>query len=138
MYNLLDPEEFQNAHIAIVGGGNAALESAQYLARKQYKNTITLLVRDSKDDGFARALEDNQKLVYDLEQQGLLNISFHSSISKINETSILIKKLDDEIELKNDYIFVFAGAEMPHKFLMSLGIEIDKAHGEIRGKKLAS
>jgi len=38
--------------------------------------------------------------------------------------------------MKNDFLFVFAGTEMPTQFLMSLGIQIDTLHGKSLGPTL--
>ena len=45
-YNLLDPEQYQQKEVAVVGGGNAGVEAAQYLAREKYRNKVRLLVRE--------------------------------------------------------------------------------------------
>lgn len=126
-YNLLDPDQYQQKDIAVVGGGNAGVEAAQYLAKAQLGNRVTLLVRGAT---FDRCNEENQNIIYDLEKKGLVKIWFDSSVQKISETNLTIKKAEQTVELKNDYLFVFAGAEMPHKFLMSLGVQIDKKFGE--------
>ncbi len=131
-YNLIDPEEYQNASIAIVGGGNAGLEAAQYLSKPHLKNKVHLIVRGGPEEAFSRANEQNQKLVFEQEKQKLVTIHYDSAIKTIEKDFILINKSNEEVKLNNNYIFIFAGAEVPFKFLMSLGINIDKAHGEKR------
>lgn len=131
-YNLIDPEEYQNSSIAIVGGGNAGLEAAQYLSKPHLKNSVHLIVRGGPEEAFSRANEQNQKLVFEQEKQKLVTIHYDSAIKTIEKDFIIVKKSNEELNLKNDYIFIFAGAEVPFKFLMSLGINIDKAHGEKR------
>jgi thioredoxin reductase/NAD-dependent dihydropyrimidine dehydrogenase PreA subunit len=131
-YNLIDPEEYQNATVAIVGGGNAGLEAAQYLSKPHLKNKVHLIVRGGPADAFSKANEANQKLVFEQEKQKLVKIHYEGSIKSIEEDHILINRGNEVVKLENHYIFIFAGAEVPFKFLMSLGITIDKAHGEIR------
>ena len=65
-----------------------------------------------------------------LEKKGLVKIWFNSSVQEIKKFQVVVKKDEQIITLNNDYVFVFAGAEMPHKFLMSLGIQIDKKFAE--------
>jgi hypothetical protein len=43
---------------------------------------------------------------------------------------VRINKAGEILDVLNDFVFIFAGAEMPHKFLMSLGVQIDKKFGE--------
>lgn len=126
-YNLLDPEQYQERAVVVVGGGNAGVEAAQMLAQTKYKNQVHLLVRSSQ---FDRCNEDNIRRITDLEKQNRVKIWFNSSIQEIHEQQVIIKTENESITIPNNYVFVFAGAEMPHKFLMSLGIQIDKKMGE--------
>ena len=133
-YNLVDPEQYQGKNIAVVGGGNAAVEAAQYLCRAQYGNKVTLLVRGETMD---RCNDENLRLIHECETEGRVKILYQSSVKSIEPTKIQIQTKDQESTIANDYLFVFAGAEMPHKFLMSLGIEIDKKFGEALSKRSA-
>lgn len=126
-YNLLEPEQYQNCNVVVVGGGNAGVEAAQMLADRKYKNKVHLLVRSHT---FDRCNEDNQKRIQALADQGLVQIWYESSIVTISESQVEVKKKDQIVKLANDFVFIFAGAEMPHKFLMSLGVAIDKKFGE--------
>lgn len=126
-YNLIDAEEYTQQHIVVVGGGNAGVEAAQSLAQGKLLNTVHLLVRGS---GFDRCNEDNQKKIFELEKAGRVQIWYNSSIKEIQTKTVAIKKGEEVLELKNDFLFVFAGAEVPFKFLMSLGVNIDKKFGE--------
>lgn len=126
-YNLLDPEQYQKKHVAVVGGGNAAVEAAQYLARPEYKNRVTLLVRDERLD---RCNQENQDIIFKMAKNGLVKISFSSVVKSIHSDHLIIDKNKNEQKLANDYLFIFAGAELPFKFLQGLGIKIEKKFGE--------
>ena len=126
-YNLLDPEQYQSQTVVVVGGGNAAVESAQMLADPRWKNTVHLLVRSAD---FDRCNEDNINRIRALEKKGRVQIWFNSSVNEIHDHEVVVKKNNDVVRLPNKFVFVFAGAELPHKFLMSLGVAIDKKHGE--------
>jgi thioredoxin reductase/NAD-dependent dihydropyrimidine dehydrogenase PreA subunit len=125
-YNLIDPEQYQKCAIIIVGGGNAGLEAAQMLSTMKLNNTVHLLIRGDK---FERANDENIKKVQEISQKGLISVWFNSSVKEIHYDKVIVNK-DGNIEtLINHFVFIFAGAETPHKFLMSLGIDIEKKFG---------
>lgn len=126
-YNLLDPEQYQNMPVIVVGGGNAGVEAAQMLGDAKWKNKVHLLVRSGT---FDRCNEDNINRITAMEKKGLVSIWYNSSVTEILEKSVKIKKGEEIVEIPNNFVFIFAGAEMPHKFLMSLGVSIDKKFGE--------
>jgi len=126
-YNLLDPEQYQGKKIVVVGGGNAGVEAAQYLAKSKYNNRVILAVRGS---GFDRCNDENQEKIFHLQEKKRVEIWFNSAVKRIELNRLTIQKEETTVEIDNDFLFIFAGAEMPHKMLMSLGVEIDKKFGE--------
>jgi thioredoxin reductase/NAD-dependent dihydropyrimidine dehydrogenase PreA subunit len=126
-YNLIDPEQSQGQNIVVVGGGNAGVEAAQYLARAKYGNRVILAVRGN---AFDRCNEENQNIIRKMESEGLVQIWFNSKVVEIAADSLLMEKGSERLNIPNDYLFVFAGAEIPSRFLMSLGVAIDKKFGE--------
>jgi thioredoxin reductase/NAD-dependent dihydropyrimidine dehydrogenase PreA subunit len=134
-YNLIDAEQYNQKNIAVVGGGNAGVEAAQSLAKASLGNKVHLLVRG---DAFDRCNEENQRIIFEMEKQGLVTIWYKSSVQEIQKDHLIIKKDQESLNVPNDFVFVFAGAEVPFKFLMSLGIHIDKKFGEGFKKKQAS
>lgn len=126
-YNLLDPEQYQNSRVVVVGGGNAGVEAAQMLGDPKYKNTVHLFVRG---DRFDRCNQDNIDRIKKMESLNQVKIWYNCSISEIKATELVIKKSESVQTLPNDFVFIFAGAEMPQKFLMSLGVQIDKKFEE--------
>lgn len=126
-YNLLDPDQYREQYIAVVGGGNAAVEAAQYLAKGRLRNRVYLLVRGDLLD---RCNEDNQKIIFDLQRQKRVVISFNSSVKEIHQDHLIIDVGGTQKRLKNNFLFIFAGAEMPFDFLKSLGVVIDTKYGE--------
>ncbi len=126
-YNLIDPEQYQKKNIVVVGGGNAGAEVTQMLADKRWGNKVHQLVRTGT---FDRCNEDNQNRLRTLEKEVGLNIWFNSGVVSIHDDYVEIKKENEVVKVPNDFIFVMAGAELPHKFLSSVGIKIEKKFGE--------
>ena len=38
---------------------------------------------------------------------------------------------DQKIEIPNDFVYIFAGGELPTNFLEKIGIEVSRKYGEI-------
>jgi thioredoxin reductase (NADPH) len=129
-YNLIDPDQYKRQDIVVVGGGNAGVEAAQQLGKEKYGNKVILLVRGPS---LARCNESNQKIIQEMASKGLVEIWFNAEVKEIHEDTLLVKKQEELLSIPNDYLFVFAGAEVPFKFLSSLGIEIEKKFGTKRG-----
>jgi len=130
-YNLLDPDQYQNQDIAVVGGGNAGVEAAQQLSDPRLRNRVSLLVRG---DVFDRCNMENQNIIKDMAARGYLKIHFKSSIKEIHQDRIVVDKEGKLYDVKNSFLFIFIGAEVPFKFLQSIGIKIEKKFGEPLGK----
>ncbi|MBC7532390.1 MAG: NAD(P)-binding domain-containing protein [Oligoflexus sp.] len=126
-YNLLDPDQYQNQWVAVVGGGNAGVEAAQYLCKASLKNKVFLLVRG---DTFDRCNEENQKIILDYEKKGLVQICYNTSVDAIEKDHLMVKRDGKVMKLQNDFLFVFAGAIMPFAFLKSIGVQIETKFGE--------
>lgn len=126
-YNLLDPDQYQNKWVAVVGGGNAGVEAAQYLCKASLKNKVFLLVRG---DTFDRCNEENQKIIWDYEKKGLVQICYNTSVDAIEKDHLMVKRDGKIMKLQNDFLFVFAGAIMPFAFLKSIGVQIETKFGE--------
>lgn len=126
-YSLLEPEQFTDSRILVVGGGNSALEAAWALVRQSSGNRVTLSYRGG---AFARAQEENRRRAQELEQAGELEILFNSHLREIRPTEIDLEA-DGRLQTRdNDFVFVFAGGELPVDFMRSIGIEVERKFGE--------
>lgn len=122
MYKLMDAESYQNNHILIVGGGDSAIEAALGLAH-QPGNTVTISYRKSN---FFRLKARNEKNIETAIEKHSLNVIFDSNIMEIAKESVKIKSGSDEIEIPNEFVFIFAGGELPFPLLDSIGIDFSK------------
>jgi len=66
VYRLIDPTEYRNKHVLIVGGGDSALEAATSIAEE--KNTIVTI--SYRSSSFSRAKQKNQTKIAELTAAG--------------------------------------------------------------------
>lgn len=126
-YRLLEPEEIEGQHILIVGGGDSAVESALQL---KDKNTVSLSYRKEE---FARIKPKNAQRIKAAIASNELNMLFNSEVVSINATEVILafgNEQDSKI-IKNDFVYILIGGELPISFLQNAGIEITKRFGQI-------
>ena len=119
-YRLIDAASYQNIHALVVGGGDSAIEAAIGLAT-QNGNTVTLSYRKNE---FTKIKERNKIHIDEFILQKKIKVEFSSEVEEISETMVSLKTLDGNKEIKNDFVFIFAGGEMPNEFLQKIGVEL--------------
>jgi len=126
-YRLLEPELIHDKDILIVGGGDSAVESAMLLADE--KNLVTLSYRS---ESFSRLKPKNLERVNDYIKKKKIKTLFNSNVKEIFEdkVSFTFNDRDDEITIKNDLTYIFAGGILPTSFLEGIGIKITKKFGD--------
>jgi len=125
VYRLIDPEQYRDMHVLVVGGGDSALEAAISIA-EETGSTVTLSYRS---EAFSRAKEKNRQKIDQAVTNGSMNVIFKSTVSEITEKSVKLKHQDEIIEIPNDGIIVNAGGILPTPFLKQVGIEIETKYG---------
>ncbi|MCF6214287.1 MAG: NAD(P)-binding domain-containing protein [Flavobacteriaceae bacterium] len=129
-YRLLEPERIHDKKIAVVGGGDSAIETALLL---KDNNDVTLSYRK---DQFSRLKPKNKKKIADCIVNKTINVIFNTNLTSIDKTSITVKysDTDTESQIDNDLVYIFAGGELPTAFLQKAGVEISKRFGYIMKK----
>jgi len=125
VYNLIDPEQYINQKVLIVGGGDSALEAALSIA-EQPGTEVSISYRS---DSFSRAKEKNRNRIQQASEQGLINVIYSSNVKSIDTNSVILKLKDKEQTLANDAIIVNAGGILPTGFLKEIGIEVETKYG---------
>ena len=129
-YRLLEPERISNKKIIVVGGGDSAIE-------------VVLLLKDNNDvilsyrkDKFSRLKPKNKEKIKQAIEENSIQVIYNSNLVSIKENSVLLKVNGDELtrEIDNDLVYIFAGGELPTKFLEKAGINITKRFGYIMKK----
>lgn len=118
MYRLVDAEGYRDQKILVVGGGDSAAEAAIGLSC-QPGNAVTLSYRRDK---LVRLKKKNQDALDALLAAGKVRPLFSSQPVEIAPDRVRLKVKDQEVELPNDWVFVFAGGVPPFDFLKKLGV----------------
>jgi putative YpdA family bacillithiol system oxidoreductase len=120
-YQLIEAESYTGKNIMVVGGGDSAVEAAVALAR-QKGNAVTISYRRS---AFVRLKEKNEKHLNELIHAKKIHIVFDSQLLEIRKDTVLIKEEPDrQMTLPNDYVFIFAGGELPTELLKRAGVRL--------------
>lgn len=126
VYRLIDPAQYRDQHVLIVGGGDSALEAATSVAEER-GTTVTLCYRG---EAFNRAKPKNRELVEAYAKKYNLTIMFESQIALIEGQQVTISHKGQKVTIPNDAVIVCAGGILPTPFLNKLGISIETKHGE--------
>ena len=125
-YALAEPELFAGRRIVIVGGGDSAVEAALMLA-DQPGATVRLSYRK---DTLSRIKPKNHERFEAAVSAGRVEPLWETNLTRIGPDEVAYTDADgQELVLPNDEVFVFAGGELPTKFLESCGIKMDTKFG---------
>jgi putative YpdA family bacillithiol system oxidoreductase len=124
-YRLLEPELVHDKKILVVGGGDAAIETALLLADEN--NEVTLSYRS---DTFSRLKPKNLEKIIRAINERKIHVIFNSNLKEIKDDKVLLTVNVSSLEIKNDLVYIFAGGELPIKFLEKIGIRITKKFGD--------
>ena len=123
-YRLLEPELIQNQKILIVGGGDSAIESALLLMED---NVVSISYRSDK---FSRLKPKNLEKINEAVSDRKIKIFYNSTLKEIKDKSVILQVEENQKEIDNNLVYIFAGGEVPTKFLEKIGIKIEKKFGE--------
>lgn len=125
-YSLREPDHFVNTKVTVVGGGDSAVEAAMALA-DQTGTTVNLVYRGAS---FSRIKKQNLDRMSSYVGKPTFTLFLESNVIENHEHFLVIqKKSGEKIELENEYLFIFAGGELPTKFLQDIGIKVDTKFG---------
>ncbi|MET0071425.1 MAG: NAD(P)-binding domain-containing protein [Candidatus Thiodiazotropha sp.] len=124
-YRLIDPEQYRNQHVLIVGGGDSALEAAHSIADEP-GTTVTLSYRSG---AFSRAKKKNRAKVDAAVGSGRINLLLSSNVVEFTSEEVTIDKEGEKIVIPNDAAIICAGGILPTGFLKDTGIDVETKHG---------
>ena len=126
IYNLMDPAEFIDKHVLVVGGGDSALEAALSIADEP-GTQVTISYRS---ESFSRAKQKNKDKIQDAVKSGNLKLILPSTVKNIDENNVILNVGDNQEKIRNDGVIVCAGGILPTPFLKQIGIEVETKHGQ--------
>lgn len=125
VYRLIDPEQYRNQQVLVVGGGDSALEAAISIA-EEAGTQVTISYRS---DAFSRAKEKNRSRLADAEKSGRLQVMLKSVVKQIDDNDVLIDAEGQLHKIGNDAVIVCAGGILPTPFLKEMGISVETKFG---------
>ena len=134
-YTLIEPAEFQQRKILVVGGGNAGAEVAQALAAAALGNEVSYSFRASVLSNITR---ENAERISELQRAKLLALYPATALKEIRFGKAVLEQvknpaaqpvpsrnsLEGPIEIDNDIVFAMIGAELPTAFLKKIGVKL--------------
>lgn len=125
VYRVIDPAQYLNQHVLVVGGGDSALEAATTIAAEA-GTTVSISYRS---DAFSRAKPKNRQRVEEMQSSGDLRVLFSSTVKQIHEGSVDVNVGDGVESIPNDAVIVSAGGILPSAFLRTVGIHVETKWG---------
>lgn len=128
IYSIREPEAFQRDRVCVVGGGDSAIEAALALAG-QPGNEVKISYRR---DRFSRIKPGNMERIEEAIARRRIEVLWSTNLLEITPDAVVLKREAGTVErMPNDVVAIFAGGELPTKFLRACGIGIDVKFGEV-------
>ena len=124
-YRLLDPEQYVNQRVLVVGGGDSAIEAAVAIAAEA-GTQVTLSYRSV---AFSRAKRKNREALEAAQQTGKLRVLMSSNVKAIAADVVEIEHGGKLHTVPNDAVIINAGGILPTVFLRELGIAVETKYG---------
>ena len=125
VYRLIEPEQYKNMHVLVVGGGDSALEAAMAIA-EQPGSTVTLSYRS---DAFGRGKPKNRDRLKEMSERGQLTVRLKSNVKLVNKEKVFLEQDGKVLQMPNDAIIVCAGGILPTPFLKKIGVIVESKFG---------
>jgi thioredoxin reductase len=125
VYRLIEPEQYKNMHVTVVGGGDSALEAAMAIA-EQPGTTVTLSYRS---DAFGRGKPKNRERLKAMTDKGRIDVRLKSNIKLVEKDKLVLEQEGKTFDIRNDAIIVCAGGILPTPFLKEIGVLVETKFG---------
>ena len=128
VYRVIEPDVFQDQHVLVVGGGNAAVESAFALLDGGKCASVTISYRKNN---FARCRQPNRMRIEAEVKSGRLTALMGTQVEEIFADRVTLRDASGEqSSVRNDALVIQIGGTAPTALLQDIGIEIVTKYGE--------
>jgi len=124
-YGLVDPPEFRDRKVLVVGGGDSALEAAASLAEE----SGTHVTISHRSGGFNRAKQKNRARVQDLIEAKRIDVLLESNVRAIHPDHVELEHFGESRKVANNQVIICAGGILPTRFLEGIGVQVETKHG---------
>jgi len=124
VYRLIDPEQYRDQHVLVVGGGDSAVEAA--LACAEHSPHVALSYRGA---AFSRIKQKTRQALDSGVADGRLKLLLNSNVQAIESDSVVLDVNGSKLRLRNEAVIVSAGGVLPFDLLKSIGIDFETKHG---------
>jgi len=122
-HRLYSPRKYKKEQILVVGGGNSAVEAAVTLSEQ---NKVYLSYRKGE---LSRIFQDNERKLKQMVAAGKIVPVLNSNITDFGDKQATLTVQENNPKttrkISYDHAFVLIGADVPRKFLKSLGIKME-------------
>jgi thioredoxin reductase/NAD-dependent dihydropyrimidine dehydrogenase PreA subunit len=125
VYRLIDPEQYRDRKILVVGGGDSAIEAA--IATAEQPGTKVVL--SYRGDAFGRVKQKNRDRLDEAQKSGRLTVLLSSTVSKIEKSHVHLDHDGKSVCHENDGVIVCAGGILPTGMLKEMGIKVETKYG---------
>ncbi|MEZ4363013.1 MAG: NAD(P)-binding domain-containing protein [Kofleriaceae bacterium] len=124
VYHLEDPTRHAGAHVAVIGGGDSAVEAALALAEHA---RVTLLHRGAD---FGRCKPDNQSALEAARAEARLTVIPNATVREVAAAQVLLSAPREIPAVPASLVVCCLGAELPSSWLRGLGVGLRALRGE--------
>lgn len=125
VYRLIDPEQYADQQVLVVGGGDSALEAAASIAEAGSQGVV-LSYRGAE---FDRAKARNKERIQNAATSGKMKVLMKSNVKQIDAKGVAIEHEGSTVNVDNDAVIVSAGGVLPSEFLKRVGISVETKRG---------
>ncbi len=126
-YKLIEPEQYSNRQVLVVGGGDSALEAATAISQVP-GSRVALSYRA---EAFNRVKPANRERLHAAAAAGRVKVLLRSEVIGIEPDKVRLRLVEDEVALDNDAVIISAGGVLPTAFLNSIGVKVETKYGTV-------
>jgi thioredoxin reductase (NADPH) len=123
VYRVIDPEQYRDQQVLVVGGGDSAVEAALACAE------VAEVVLSYRGEAMNRLKQANRARLEAAVAQGKLKLWLRSEVRSIAPLSVFVEVDGQTQQLTNDAVVICAGGVLPTGMLKAIGVRVETKHG---------